>query len=166
MDQKIALKYGLILFGSLTGFFLLMWIFNQADKTWLRVFNGIIHMTLLYFAIKQYRRKSPETFGNYLSGVSLGLYTSIIGSLLFATFIALFTSMNTSFEQSLTSAIPYDLGFIPLSAALFVVMEGIVAGLIGSYVVTRLINMQILKEKTGNSDRNYNYETNAGVTAP
>ncbi len=166
MDQKISFKYGLILFGSLTGFFLLMWIFNQADKTWLRVFNGLIHITLLYFAIKQYRRKSPETFGNYLSGVSVGLYTSVIGSLLFAAFIALFTSFNVGFEQSLTSAIPYDLGFIPLSAALFVIMEGIVAGLIGSYVVTRLINMQILNEKTGKVNRNSNYENNAGVATP
>lgn len=166
MDQKTALKYGLILFGSLTSFFLLMWIFNQADKTWLRVFNGVIHIIVLYFAIKKYRNKSPETYGNYLSGVSLGLYTSIIGSLLFAGFIALFISLNPAFEQSLTSAIPYNMDFIPLSAALFVVVEGIVAGLIGSYVVTRYINMQWLKEKTGNPDRNVNYEKNAGIVTP
>jgi hypothetical protein len=160
MKNNITIKYGLILFMSLASFFGIMWIFGQAGNIWLRAFNGVIHFAVLYFAISTYRRENPQTLGNYLSGVGVGMSLSLIGSLLFALFIAGIVAVDENLAQTINEEIPYGSNLLPLSAALFVMMEGIVAGLIGSYIMVRVVNARILREKTGQPSYNRNYETN------
>lgn len=160
MKSNIATKYGLILFGSLALFFGIMWAIGQAGNTWLRMFNGLIHLAVLYFAISAYRKKYPQSVGNYLSGVGLGMYLSVIGSLLFALLIGVVVALDTDLATAINNEIPYAFNVLPLSAGLFVMMEGIVAGLIGSYIVVRIVNAKILKKKSGQTIVNQNYETN------
>jgi hypothetical protein len=159
--KSIALRHGVILFILLTTFFLLMALIGQSEKVWLRVFNGVIHMAVIFMAILNYRRKSEETLGNYLSGVAIGLYTSVVGAILFGVFMAIYLSFNTSLHSVLVETIPVKENLIPLAAALFIVVEGIATGLIGSYLLTRLVNMKLLKEKTGQVNFNKNYSKSA-----
>jgi hypothetical protein len=164
MNNSFAFKYGFILFALLTSFFTLMWAFGQADQTWLRIFNGVIHFGLLYFAILNYRKTFPETYGNYLSGVGTGMIISAIGSILFAFVIALFANLDGGFAAAIEKDIPYNANLIPFSAALFVFVEGIAAGLIGSYFMTRVVNAQMLKSSTGQANFNINYNSNAHIS--
>jgi hypothetical protein len=163
MKNNISVKYGIILFIALASFFGVMWMAGQADKTWLRIFNGVIHLSILYLAISVYRRENPRTLGNYLSGVGVGMSMSLIGSLLFAFFIAGIVALDENLSQAIYQDIPYAFNTLPLSSGLFVMMEGIVAGLIGSYIMVRVVNAKILKEKTGQALYNVNYERNAQV---
>jgi hypothetical protein len=78
--KKIALKYGLFMFAGFAAFFLLMHLIGLSQNTYLRVFNGVIHLGLIYTAIKAYRNVYEESVENYVSGVAVGMYTSAVVS--------------------------------------------------------------------------------------
>ena len=138
--KNIPIRYGIILFLSLTSFFLFMYMIGQAERTWLRLFNGVIHLIILYFALSKYHEQDRHNSENYLNAVGIGMYTSIVGAVAFGLFIFFFLNNNDFLTLKLAEYLPVSNELIPLSAALFILVEGIVAGLIGSYILVRFID--------------------------
>lgn len=145
--KKIAFNYGLKMFAGFAGLFLIVHLFGMSDNYNLRILNGIIHFGLLYLAIRAYRRAFPESAGNYVAGVTVGMYTSMVGVVLFTAFLFLFfIFFDPAFFARLQANSPYPEYINELTASLFIFVEGVVVSLIGSYLVTRVIDAR-LEEK-------------------
>ena len=155
--RKIAIRYGLILFLSLTVFFLLMDLFGLVENVWLRLINGVFHIAILYLAIRNYKFDNPRTFGNYLSGIATGMYTTVIGVIPFAVIVAIYFNINSGLLLAVQDHITLERFMNPANIGAFVFVEGIGVAVIGSYIITRIVNMQMLKGKTGQDRVNEYY---------
>lgn len=141
--KKIAIKYGLWMLAGFIAFFLLMHLLGLSTNTYLRVFNGIIHLGLIWAAIRQYRERHPDSVNNYVSGVAAGMWTSAIGVLGFAIFMFFWFVLTPGFLEAVQDNIPIEKYITPLTATLFILAEGIAISLIGSYIVTRIVDMRM-----------------------
>lgn len=147
--KNIALKYGLWLFAGLTAFFLLMHLTGYSDNYDLRILNSIIHLSVIYLAIRAYRLQLEDSVNNYLSGVAMGMYTSAIGVTLFTVFMFLFMRFNMEFTEGVIANFELSDRFVmPIGASMFIFVEGIATSLIGSYIITRIIDMRMAKAQS------------------
>jgi len=150
--RNIAIKYGLWMFVGFTAFFLIMHALGYSQNYYLRLLNAVIHLSLIYVAIKAYREKNEESVSNYLSGVAMGMYASAIGVLLFTIFMYTFLTVNTEFTQSLIAHMELSGKFVlPIGPTAFLLVEGIATSLIGSYIMTRIIDMRKVEARSSNS---------------
>lgn len=142
--NKIAIKYGVLLLISFIGLFLFMHEAVQIRNYNLRILNGFAHLGLLYFAIRRYRRENPDTVNNYVSGVVMGMYASVIGVLPFTLFLMFYLVGDTVFMTYIQESIPIGKYLNPFTSSLFVFTEGIAVSVIGSYILVRVIDMNLV----------------------
>lgn len=129
-------------------FFLLMYGLGLAQNYWLRLFFIVIHLGALTLSIHNFRQQQDHFSDNPLSGVAVGMLTSFFGVLGFCIFLFLFLSLEPNLMNQINRQIPLDRGINPLTASAFMFVEGTSAGLIGSYILTRLIDYRLSKETT------------------
>jgi uncharacterized membrane protein len=139
--KSIAIKYGIFMFIGFVALFLLMHEVAQIRNYNLRILNGFIHISLIYIAIKKYREKVLNTGNAIVSGVIAGMYTSIIGVLPFTLFIMFYLIGDQAFMEHIKTTVPMGQYLNPLTASLFIFVEGIAISLIGSYIMDRLIDV-------------------------
>jgi hypothetical protein len=142
----IAIKMGLSMLAGFILFFLPMTLIGLGDRSELRVFNGVIHVYFMYQAIKTYRELYPADRNNYILCAAQGILTSLIGILGFTFFMIVFLSFNPSLMDSIQAANPTISVYLnPFSASLFILTEGVIVSLVGSYMITRVLNSQLIK---------------------
>jgi hypothetical protein len=146
--KRIALHYGLYFFACLVAIFLLSYLAGLADNYELRVVNGLLHIVILYYGIRQLRTDQPDTHQNYVSGVAQGIYVGSVGTLLFAIFLVLFLAYTPNLVASLQETTPLGPALTPITAGVFILMEGVAVSLIASYMVTRYVDARI-EQKAG-----------------
>lgn len=149
--RKIAIRYGLWMLVGFTTFFFTMHLLGFSQRYDLRIFNGVIHLSLMYLAIKEYRNKYKESVNNYVSGVATGMYASIIGVLPFTIIMFLYLVLNPDFMANVTDNADLERFITPLTASLFIFTEGIAISLIGAYIETRIIDARLSKAKAAQS---------------
>ena len=142
---KIAIKYGFVLALGLTFFFLIMHFLNLSQNYNLRLFNGVIHLSVIYFAMKAGLSTGVISGENYVNSVFLGMLSAFIGVSLFALFQMLFLNFDAVFMERIreTSGIGEYLN--PYTASLIILVEGVAVSLIGSYLIARIIEMNMVK---------------------
>ncbi len=140
---KIAIKFGLILAFSLTLFFLIMHFLNLSQNYNLRLFNGVIHLSVIYFAMKAGLSSGVISGENYVNSVFLGMLSGFIGVAIFAFFQMLFLNFDTVFMAQIKEATRIGEYLNPYTASLFILVEGVAVSLIGSYIVARVIEMNM-----------------------
>jgi len=146
--KKIALKYGLMMFAGFTAFFLMMHFLNLSHQYYLRLFNGPIQIAAITFAIREFQQNSAQGGGfNYISGVAMGMFASIVGVLGFALFQIIFLSLNPEFLEHLQKASMFGDYLTPFTASLIIFMEGIAVSIISSYLITRILEIRPAKAK-------------------
>lgn len=143
--KKIAIQYGLLLLASFVGLFLFMHEVMEVRNYNLRILNGFAHIGLIYLAIRRYRQENPDTVNNYVSGVTAGMYASVVGVLPFTAFVMFYLIGDTTFMNYIQETIPIGKYFNPFTASLFVFTEGIAVSLIGSYIAVRIIDMNLAR---------------------
>jgi hypothetical protein len=127
-------------------FFLLMYALGLAENYWLRLFFVVIHLGVLSLSINAYRNIELDGTANSkqsVSGVVQGMATSFIGVLGFCLFLFLFLTFEPSLLADINAQFNVDRGFNPITASAFMFVEGTAAGLIGSYILTRIIDSQL-----------------------
>lgn len=137
--KQIALRYGGWMFLGFTAFFLTMHLLNWSQNYYLRIFNGVIHATGLWFALQAWMQVNPDKrHDEYPSGVALGLLTTLVAVVPFTVFMAIFLAYNPGFMADIQAQTPIGQYFNPVTASVFILMEGIAAGVIGSYILMRI----------------------------
>lgn len=142
--RSIAINYGLRMFAGFTTLFLIMHLAGLSQNPNLRVLNGFVHASLLYFAIKQYQHQERRAF-NYLSGVAVGVYASMVGVFCFAIFQMIFLELNPSFMAILQQELTVGAFLNPITASIIIFVEGVAISVIASYVITRILDMQLAR---------------------
>jgi hypothetical protein len=145
--QNLAIRYGSMMFAGFTLFFLLMNAFGIASNTNLRIFNFVIHIAFIYLAIKSYRETHRDTFQNYAKGLVLGMYTSAIGVLGFTVFFSLYLSINPTLMLDFKQSLPLSKYLNPFTLSIFVLVEGTAVSLIASYILSRVVGLQLSNSK-------------------
>ncbi len=139
--KKIATNYGLKMFIGFALLFFVAHLLGWSENHYLRILNGFIHITFIYLAIGDYRKTYPESHNNYVSGVSVGIFTSMIGVILFTLSMSAFlTFIDPAFFGRIKAQAPFPAYFNQLTASLFIFVEGVGVSLIGSYLVMRIID--------------------------
>lgn len=144
--QKIAFKYGFLMFLALVLLFVIVHLMGLSRNYNLRVLNGFVHLAFLFLAIKNYRIAEPKSVNNYVSGVAVGMYMTVVAVLLFGISMTIYLYSDQAFFAFLKENFPYPDFFTPYIASLVIILEGVVGSLIGGYIVTRLID-GLLEEK-------------------
>lgn len=141
---KIALRYGGLMFLGFLIFFFLMYILGLGDVPELRYLNLFIHLGVLWMAMRVWVRSHPDRFDNYSENVGLGLLTTGVGAGAFAIFLILFLSANPDLMNSIKAQSPRVLAdsLNPVMAGMFTFGEAIVAALIGSYILIRIMEVK------------------------
>lgn len=138
---KIALRYGGLMFIGFTIFFFLMHMIGMSDAMELRYLNVFIQFGVLWIAIRVWLREHPDQFDNYTGAVALGLMVTTIGAGAFAIFLILFLYANPELMAAMRAQSPRVIAehLNPGMAGFFSFGEAIIAALIGSYILIRII---------------------------
>lgn len=138
--EQIALKWGLIVFGLLSIYFLVLLALGYVHVIELRAFNGLIMYFGVYKSIKEY--KATQKDFNYFQGLGTGVITAFVASLLFALCGFLYLQViNPSFMESIKANEPFGIYMNKFGAVIQIFIEGLASGCLMSYV-----NMQLLKK--------------------
>ena len=132
---QVAFIAGLFTFLGLVLYFIIMKFAGFAHIPELRFLNVLIAAAGGVGAIKYYNGQSPKHI-KYLAGLSVSFITIIIGSVLFAAFIFCYFQFA---DPELLNTIRLDapvmgIHITPLTAAFSVAAEGMVSGLIVSFI--------------------------------
>ena len=138
---KLALRYGAFMFVGFVAFFFLMHLFGLSDSTNLRYVNAVIHLGILWWALRAWVQEQPSRFDHYSEAVAFGVTTTSIGVGAFAIFLMLFLSANPELMNSIKAQSPRVMAdyLNPVMSGVFTFGEGIIAALIGSYILVRII---------------------------
>ncbi len=140
---KIAVKFGLILASGLIAFFLVMHFLNLSQHYNLRILNAVIHLSVIYFAMRTGLKEGILSGENYVNSVFFGMMSSFIGVALFAFFQMLFLNFDPEFMMQIKENAPIGEYLNPYTASLIILVEGVAVSLVGSYIIARVIEMRM-----------------------
>lgn len=138
---KVALRYGLLITVVLIAYFLVLKLFGLHENPWLRLMNGLVMASGLFYSIKYYKLISGDTF-SYIDGIKTGLITGFISTVAFTIFMAVYMfHLDVAFTQTLLGDwfSDYEVGANILLFIIFI--EGL-----ASTVVLSLAFMQLFKK--------------------
>jgi len=143
--EKIGLKYGIYSATAYILFFLLMNLLGLEHLYWLRALNYIFLFAGIFIAIKEYRRKHQRTFA-YMNGIGVGMITSVVSTLIFAFFIAIYLDViDPDFMADIKKNQMFGTYLNPYIAAAAIFMEGTLSGLLTAFIL-----MQYFKRSHAN----------------
>ena len=136
--DKVAIKYGLIIFISLVIYFLLMKFIGLFEIHELRGLNFFILFGGIWLALKHYRQRSGL---NYFEGIALGSLTGLTGVLPFAVFIFFYLQVDTRFMANIVATEAFGQFLNPYILAFLIAFEGGISAVLVSFGM-----MQYLKK--------------------
>jgi hypothetical protein len=143
---NISIRMGLFMLLSFIAFFLLMYTWGLGYRSELRLFNVVIQLFFMYLSINAYYKIDPKHKENYLLGVAQGIRTSAIGILGFIVFMIGFMLKETKFMETIRQNSSMGEYLNPFTANLYLLCEGMIVGLIGSYIMTRIWGVDMNKD--------------------
>ncbi len=143
--RTISIKMGFLMMAGFIAYFLLLYALGLGARTEFRLFNAVIHLFFLYLAIRAYYAQHPESIENYMLGVAQGMAASAIGVGGFAVFMTVFLVLDPVLMNAILENSSIKEHLNPYSASLFILTEGIVLSLIGSYILTRVAGVAVEK---------------------
>lgn len=143
--RRIPTKNGLIMFGLLTAYFLLMRALGFAEIYWLRSLNIIFVLWFVRNALVSYKATSGASYYDDFSDMfRIGVRTSFVGIGLFSVFMALYLDqIDPAFMADLAEKESFGGEVTAVSAAFIVFVEGMVSALAAAFVL-----IQLFKSKT------------------
>jgi len=142
----ISIRMGLwMLLGSIA-FFLLMYSIGLGYRNEVHVFSVLLQLLFLYQAIQAYYRLHPDNIGNYMDGVLQGFGTSIVGVGGFALFMTAFLLMNPTLMDTIREQAYLGKYLNPFTDSLVILTIGLVVGIVGSYILTRVFNEKVVPD--------------------
>ncbi len=131
---RLALRFGVLMTLCLVGFFFLMKAFGLEHNLELRALNIIILSSFVYAALKTYKKQNNGQLP-YLSGISIGVFTSAVGVVLFAALVFVYiTFISPEFMVEIKNQEPFGEFLNPFIVSFTIVFEGMISGLLVSFI--------------------------------
>jgi hypothetical protein len=145
--RVISINAGFLMLAGFISLFLLIHAMGLGYRSELRFSNGVIHAFCLYWAIRAYLKVHPENKNEYMWGIAQGIGASVIGVGGFTIFMALFLVLNPALMNTIRQNSEMGLYLNPVTASLYILAEGVFIGLIGSYILTRILGITLKERK-------------------
>lgn len=137
--NRIPENYGLRIAGGLIVFFLLMKLAGMLITVELRMFNFIILVAGIYFALKKFKATHSDRV-NYFRALVTGVATGAIGSFLFAAFLFVYLKLiDTGMMQYLIDNEPMGRFLNPYMASFIIALEGVFSGLLVTFIIINYV---------------------------
>lgn len=140
---KIAWRHGLYMFIGFTLIFVLALLSNNVDNYHIRYINLGIQALFIWLALKKQRRThegfQDAVMSNFPSGVALGMMTSVIAYFPFSLGVSIFLRESPDTMEALRVSTNFGEYLSPFFAGVMIFAEGVAFALIGSYIITRII---------------------------
>jgi hypothetical protein len=137
--KRIPEKYGLLVAGALTVYFLIMKFAGFLHVVELRMLNLVFLVAGIYFALKKFK----ETHGhhiNYFRALAVGVATGAIASVGFAAFFWVYVSfLDTELMEFIIATEPMGRYLNPYISAFIVALEGVFSGLLVTFILINYI---------------------------
>jgi hypothetical protein len=147
--ERTGLKYGLLLAGANTGFFLLMALFGLETYTWLRFVNLVFIFLIVYKGLQFYKHHT-QGYWTYLKGLGLGTYILLVGALLFSIFLGIYSLLNPDFVESLKNNQSVVSFFNPFVLAVVSFLETMIYGFILTFACMQRLKTSHMKDSVHN----------------
>ena len=126
--------HGLLTGIALIVYFLLMKLLGLEENFSLRLFNFVIVVGGIYYALRSAIVKS-KTSSTYFQGLITGFRTTLVAVALFTIFMAVYVKViDPSFVKVLEESGIWDADLSLAQAAFAVVIEGVTSGVVISFV--------------------------------
>ncbi len=130
--DNLGLRYGFYTAWMLVIYFLLMRITDLAEVLELRIINLFLLIVGILMAIDKYKSDSSKHM-DYLTGLAIGVTTTLIASFTFAVFLGFYLSFDVHFMDYIKANAIMGSYLDPATAAFAVFGEGISSGIIGTF---------------------------------
>ena len=138
--NRVAIKYGLIIFVSLVAYFLVMKFVGLFEIHELRGLNFFILFVGVWKTLTYYKKKAGLS---YFEGIGLGSLTSLIGVIPFSVFIFFYLQADTQFMANIVANEPFGEYMNPYILGFLIAFEGGISGVLVSFGM-----MQYLKKSS------------------
>ncbi|MDN5201422.1 DUF4199 domain-containing protein [Fulvivirgaceae bacterium BMA10] len=139
--EGIAFKYGLLTFGGLLVFFLIMKFVGLVHIVELRSLNFLIMITGVWFALKTYEKEhSGEMI--YFRGLGLGALTTVFAVIPFALFLFIYLQFDQGFMLMIRQHEMFGQYLNPYIVSFLIAFEGSLSGFFIAFTL-----MQYMKKK-------------------
>jgi hypothetical protein len=143
--ENIALKYGMITFGLLSIYFLLLTALGLVHRIEFRLFNAIIMFYGCFTAVGVAKQKLEDF--NFLKGYGSGLLTALLASFLFSFFGVLYLHfIDPSFMQEIRSNELLGIYQNKFIACAQIFIEGTASGFLFTHGAVMWFKKPILEE--------------------
>lgn len=142
----ISIRMGFWMMLASIAFFLLMYTIGLGYRNELHVFVAAFQLVFLYLAIQAYYRLHPDNIENYMDGVLQGMGASLVGVGGFALFMTAFLLMEPTLMKTIQEKAHLGKYLNPFTDSLVILSIGLVIGLIGSYILTRIFNQKVVPD--------------------
>ena len=140
--EYIAVKYGLMTFGGLVAYFLLMKVIGLVHIVELRSLNFLIMVTGVWLAFREYKKYHNEGLA-YFNGLGLGIRTTVVSVIPFALFIFFYLQLDPVFMETIRANEMFGYHLNPYLLAFLIAFEGSLSGFFIAYTL-----MQYMKRKS------------------
>jgi len=142
---RISRKNGLLLGALLIAYFLIMRAVGLGHNYYLRAFNAVLVIFMMYQGIKSYRQfLESEKYGTFFELFKLTMRTAFIGISVFSVFLAIYLDL---IDSAFMSEIAIMEGTSPYLSPVSVVGIVFIEGLGSAFVLSYLL-IQATKKKT------------------
>ena len=128
--EKVAVKYGLIIFVSLIAYFFIMKFAGLFEIHELRGLNFFILIAGVWRALISYKKQANLS---YFEGIGLGSLTTIIGVVPFSVFIFFYLQADTQFMANIVANEAFGQYLNPYILAFLITFEGSISGVLVSF---------------------------------
>jgi len=137
--KRIPENYGLRITAGLILYFLVMKFAGLLHFVELRMFNLVILVAGIYFALKKFKQ-THEDHLNYFRALVIGVATGAIGSMGFAAFFFVYVSfIDMELMQYIIENEPMGRFLNPYISAFIVALEGVFSGLLVTFILINYI---------------------------
>ena len=138
--EKVAIKYGLIVFVGLTAYFLLMKTVGLFEIHELRALNFFILFAGVWKGLTSQRKTGHLS---YFEGIALGSLIALIAVIPFALFIFFYLQIDTQFMDKIIATEAFGEFLNPYILSFLIAFEGGISGVLVSFGM-----MQYLKKSS------------------
>jgi hypothetical protein len=139
--------YGTLIALALIVYFFAMYAVGLVHVIELRLLNLFIMLAGIYFAMKQYKR-THEGHLNYFRGLSIGVYTAVIGASTFAVFLLFYLKIDHNLMRHIIENEPMGHYLNEYIAAAVVTLEGTFSGFTMTYLLLNYVETDKATEAT------------------
>ena len=136
--DRIPQSYGVRIAIGLIVYFLVMNLAGLSHQVELRLFNLLILVIGVYFALKRFR-ESHDYHLHYFRALITGVSTAAIGGFIFAAFLFVYMTVDKSLMQSIIENEPMGRFLNPYIAAFIVALEGFFSGLLVTFILINFL---------------------------